>query len=102
MPADLTRYLHAFRSLNVNRSGGRASPHKPCMLLAVLGLAEAGDLAQNRIRFDPALLERYMKFFAAVRGESDHANPHYPCFDLKAEGFWHLQALPGRDAVAVV
>jgi len=43
-----------------------------------------------------ALLERYMKFFAAVRGESDHANPHYPFFHLKAEGFWHLQALPAR------
>ena len=44
------------------------------MLLAVLGMAEAGDLGQNQIRFDPALLERYMKFFAAVREESDHAN----------------------------
>ena len=95
----LDHYLHAFRTLNVNRAGGRASPHKPCMLLAVLGLAEAGDLAQNRIRFDPALLERYMKFFAAVRDETDHANPHYPYFHLKTEGFWHLQPLPGREAV---
>ncbi len=38
MPATLTPYLRAFRSLNVNRTGGRASPHKPCMLLAVPGL----------------------------------------------------------------
>ncbi len=30
------------------------------MLLAVPGMAEAGDLGENRIRFDPALLERYM------------------------------------------
>ena len=28
------------------------------MLLAVPGMAEAGDLGQNQIRFDPALLER--------------------------------------------
>jgi len=54
--SSLTRDLRAFRTLHVNRAGGRASPHKPCMLLAVLGLAEAGDLAQNRIRFEPALL----------------------------------------------
>ena len=45
----------------------------PQMLLAVLGLAEAGDLERNEIRFDPALLERYAKFFAAVRGD--------PCYD---------------------
>jgi len=99
MPDKLAHYLRAFRTLNVNRAGGRVSPHKPCMLLAVLGLAEAGDLNQNKIRFDPALLERYMKFFAVVRSESDHANPYYPFFHLQKERFWHLQPLPGREAV---
>jgi len=99
MPDHLAHYLRAFRRLNVNRAGGRASPHKPCMLLAVLGLAEAGDLIQNKIHFDPALLERYVKFFEVVRSESDHANPNYPFFHLKKEGFWHLQPLPGREAV---
>jgi len=99
MSDKLAHYLHAFRTLSVNRAGGRVSPHKPCMLLAVLGLAQAGDLRQNKIRFDPALLERYMKFFAVVRTESDHANPHYPFFHLKSEDFWHLQPLPGREAV---
>ena len=99
MPDHLDRYLRAFRSLNVNRTGGRASPHKPCMLLAVLGLAEAGDLERNEIRFDPALLERYVKFFGVVRSETDHANPHFPFFHLSSEGFWHLQPLPDREAV---
>ena len=99
MPDSLDRYLRAFRSLNVNRTGGRPSPHKPCMLLAVLGLAEAGDLERNEIRFEPALLERYTKFFAAVRSETDHANPYFPFFHLKGEGFWHLRSLLGREAV---
>lgn len=69
MPDHLDRYLRAFRSLKVNRTGGPPSPHKPCMLLAVLGLAAAGHLKRNEIRFDPALLERYVKFFAVVRSE---------------------------------
>ncbi len=69
------------------------------MLLAVLGLAEAGDLVRNEIRFDPTLLERYMKFFTVVRSETDHANPHFPFFHLSSEGFWHLQPLPSREAV---
>lgn len=96
---DLDHYLRAFRSLNVNRAGGRASPHKPCMLLAVLGLAEAGDLEANQIRFEPALLERYGKLFEAVRAETDHANANFPYFHLSSEGFWHLKALPGREVV---
>jgi hypothetical protein len=35
----LDHYLRAFPYLNVNRTGGRTSLHKPCMLLAVPGLA---------------------------------------------------------------
>ena len=45
MPSTLTHYLHAFRSLNVNRTGGRASPHNPGMQLAVLGLAKKSAFA---------------------------------------------------------
>ena len=96
MPDQLDRYLRAFRSLNVNRAGGRASPHTPCLLLAVLGLAEAGDLKRNEIRFNSALLERYVKFFGVVRSETDHANSYFPYFHLSSEGFRHLQPLPGR------
>lgn len=99
MTEQLQRYLRAFRELNVNRNRGSASPHKPCMLLAVLGLAEAGDLERNEIRFNPAILERYAKFFDVVRGTNDHANPYFPFFHLRSEGFWHLRALPGREAV---
>ena len=97
MNDDLDRYLRAFRKLNVNRSGGRASPHKPCMLLALLGLADAGHLDHNEIRFDPALLERYARFFDAVRCPTDHANPYFPFFHLQGDSFWHLEPLPGRE-----
>lgn len=99
MSEHLQSYLRGFRALKVNRNRGRASPHKPCMLLAVLGLAEAGDLERNEIRFNPAILERYARFFEVVRGEHDHANPYFPFFHLRSEGFWHLRALPGREAV---
>jgi putative restriction endonuclease len=70
MNPTLAHYLRAFEQLNVNRAGGRASPHKPCMLLAVLGLAEAGGLDRNQIHFEPPLLERYARFFNVVRGPS--------------------------------
>jgi putative restriction endonuclease len=86
----------------VNRTGGRASPHKPCMLLAVLGLAEAGRLDRNQIHFEPPLLERYARFFDVVRGPSDHPNPYFPFFHLRSDGFWHLQPKPGREVALEV
>lgn len=102
----LAAYQDALRRLNVNVRGGRASPHKLCMLLAVFDLARAGALTENRIVFGPALLERYHQFFTAVRTPVDHANPYFPFFHLggKLRGgqpsFWHLKPLPGREAVA--
>jgi putative restriction endonuclease len=97
--APIDQYLKAFRTLNVNRRAGRASPHKACMLLAVLGLAEAGKLEHNEIRFEPPLLERYQRFFEIVRGASDHPNPYFPFFHLRGDGFWHLQPKAGRELV---
>lgn len=54
----LALYLDRLRRLQVNVARGRASPHKICMLLAVLDLARSGALRENRIDFAPALLER--------------------------------------------
>jgi putative restriction endonuclease len=98
-------YAEKFSRLNVNVSRGRASPHKICMLLAVLDLARAGGLLENRIRYEPMLLERYRRFFEAVRTPSDHPNPYFPFFHLagnlrgKEESFWTLKAVAGREAV---
>ena len=98
-------YQQKFARLNVNVAGGRASPHKICMLLAVLDLARSGGLTENRIYYAPPLLERYARFFDAVRSPTDHRNPYFPFFHLSGrlrgagESFWHLHALPGREAV---
>lgn len=99
----MAAYQDKFRRLNVNVRAGRASPHKICMLLALLDLARSGGLADNRIAFAPPLLERYQRFFAAVRTPSDHPNPYFPFFHLAGKlrggdaSFWHLQPLPGRE-----
>lgn len=101
----LAEYQDKFRRLVVNVAGGRASPHKLCMLLALLDLARAGALPENRIDFAPPLLERYTAFFAAVRTPTDHPNPHFPFFHLAGKlrdgqpSFWHLRPLPGREGV---
>ena len=98
-------YLDKLRRLSVNVAGGRASPHKICMLLAVFDLARSGALRGNRIDYGPALLERYATYFDAVRTVRDHANPWFPFFHLQGKlrggdaSFWHLLAKPEREAV---
>jgi putative restriction endonuclease len=102
---NLATYADRFRRLNVNVAHGRASPHKICMLLAVLDLARGGALPQNRIEYAPPLLERYALYFNAVRTARDHPNPYFPFFHLAGSlrggdnSFWHLQAKPGRESV---
>lgn len=101
----LSEYQEKFRRLIVNRRDGRASPHKLCMLLAVLDLARAGALPKNKVLFAPNLLERYDRFFAAVSAPGDHPNPYFPFFHLTGNlrggdaSFWHLRAVPGREAI---
>ncbi|MGA7982763.1 MAG: hypothetical protein WCA32_21390, partial [Chromatiaceae bacterium] len=95
----LDSYLRRFQHLRVNRKADSFSPHKPCMLLAVIELAEAGALSENRILFTPPLMERYRALFDLVRSERDHPNPYFPFFHLKAEGFWHLRAVRRREDV---
>jgi len=69
------------------------------MLLAVLSMVDAGLLAENRIKFEPPLLERYANLFTVVRQDGDRLNPQFPFFHLKSEGFWYLKPRPGREAV---
>ena len=101
----LADYQRKLTQLNVNQAHGRASPHKICMLLAVLDLARSGSLQENRITYSPALLERYTHYFNAVRATGDHANPYFPFFHLKGrltnreDSFWHLAPLPGKESV---
>ena len=92
-------YVKAFYRLNVNRARGRVSPHKPVMLLTIIELVESGLLKENKIYYNPRLLEIFRAYFQAVQKPGDACNPYFPFFHLKSEKFWHLQPLPGKDNV---
>jgi predicted restriction endonuclease len=62
----LDYYLGKFQKLRVDKRGDHERLHKPCMLLAVIGLAETGRLQENKIRFGEPLLDRYYSIFVKL------------------------------------
>ena len=91
--ANLNNYLAAFRTLHVNRVGGRASPHKPCMLLAVLGLAESGHLERNEIRFEPNITGTFTRVMVSIVNGTSGAQ--IALKDLNEEHLDAAQSGPG-------
>ncbi|WP_105901906.1 HNH endonuclease [Vibrio gangliei] len=90
-------YLNKFHNLNMNSSGGRKSPHKVCMLLAVMDLIQAGHISENKIEFNSALKDRFTHYFDTLAHTSDKNTPANPYFYLRSEGFWHLAYNLGFD-----
>jgi putative restriction endonuclease len=99
----INKYLSLFEGIRPHTAGGRVKPHKICMLLAILDLAKAGGLQENKIFFNADLIERYKNFFKVASAVDDIPNPHYPFFFLRGNltdgrpSFWHLQPLAGRE-----
>lgn len=95
--SELAGYEKKFSRLHCDRPGGRPRPHKACMLLAVSVLAEAKELAENRIEYNPRLLEVFKSLLEVARQGDDKNTPYNPFFYLKSEGFWHLRPNTGFE-----
>jgi len=93
----LHNFCARFQTLHSDQHEGRPRPHKAVMLLAVLSLADNGQLVENQIVYGPELLELFKRFFAVVRGPTDQCTPWNPFFYLKGERFWHLHPHPDKE-----
>lgn len=98
----LQDYRERFQSLHTAQHEGRPRPHKAVMLLAVLSLADNGQLMENKVIYGPELLELFKRYFAIVRGPTDQCTPLNPFFYMKSEEFWHLHAQPRQEAAVSV
>jgi predicted restriction endonuclease len=94
----LADYVRRFRNLNPGGPRDQPRPHKPCMLLAVLSLAENGRLTENEIYPDAELVELFRAYFEATSQGNDRCTPENPFFYLKSEGFWRLHAPAGSQS----
>ena len=73
-------YADEFKKLNVDRSSGRAKPHKISLLFAVFDLIEDKQIIDNRIFFNDKLKERFTFYFNKLSADGDRDNPSLPFF----------------------
>ena len=82
----LDDYVEQFKRLRVNKARGEEMVHKPCMLLAVIDLAERGGLGDNRIRYEETL-EGFQAYAEVVRPNS-RLDAFFPFEHLRTSTFW--------------
>ncbi|WP_375753588.1 HNH endonuclease [Vibrio sp. HN007] len=97
----LDYYLDKFQNLNMNSSGGKKSPHKVCMLLAVMDLISSGVIPTNKIELNNPLRERFSFHFKSFAQGRDKNTPENPFFHLRSEGFWHLSYEDGFEEINI-
>lgn len=88
-------YADELKKLNVDRSSGRAKPHKVCLLFAVFDLIEDKQIRGNRILLNDELKSRFTHYFNKFRADGDRDNPYLPFFHLRSSSFWHHKLRPG-------
>ena len=96
---EIKRAVQLVTSIQQYRSRGRAKPHKPCLLLAVIDLFEAEVQRENRIEFNstPRLIESFNAYFKAVATKDDAMRACIPFVHLTSDGFWHIKPRPGHE-----
>ena len=72
-------------------------PHKPCLLLTILEMAEAGLLENNRVTYNPWLIESFSRYFEIVKSANQYDRPYQPFVHISCDGIWTLNAQPGYE-----
>lgn len=90
----LDKYIKAFRKLRVAKS-----PHKVCLLLGVIDLVERNSLSENKIYYEPPLIENFKRYLGKTRPESEASfeTAFYPMLHLANNQFWLLHHKPGKE-----
>ena len=94
-----TRWLERLYDLRRDKRGSHERPHKPVLLLAIIDLIDRGEVANNQVLLNEALIKTLKRYFEIVRRRNDQPTIQNPFFHLSRDGFWHLQAKASRDRI---
>ena len=93
----LEKYSYIFGHLKVSRSSGGVAPHKPVLLLAIIGEFEEGLIFTNGICITPTLVARFKDVWnSLVINEIYQPRFYLPFYHLKTSQFWELVPKFGR------
>lgn len=100
---DCSHWLNKLRHLNPNRVRAKgAAPHKPCLLLSLLDMAQDGELKSRELRRTPGLHVRFNAFSSiALPRWGGKVDIDYPFFHLKTQEFWVPLDAEGHTARGV-
>ena len=84
--------LEAVENLNVWKRDGRRAPHKPLLLLLILGRIRAGE--ERRVAFDG--IEAPLRELLTEFGPPRTPHPEYPFWHLATDGIWEVTG-PGIE-----
>jgi putative restriction endonuclease len=75
------------------------APHKPLLLLSLIDLFAEGSVSSNLIKLNTELMQLFGEYWSLVMPYDTHGSIALPFFHLKSDGFWHLIAQLGKEAL---
>ena len=95
-------YEFRFSHLSTNKMGDKVAPHKPLLLLSVIGLVESGIISLPIIELSDALVDAFKCNANTYASGIEHFKPNIgmPFFYMRSEPFWEL--VPKVDGIAPV
>lgn len=89
MVKDQQDWLHKLATLRIDRARGNPAPHKPLLLLAIMEMAEQGEIASREVPLSPDLAFRFSVFWSVV-GERRKQPPEVrlPFHHMGSSGMW--------------
>jgi putative restriction endonuclease len=94
----LTKYLHIFRNLHVDRAHGIA-PHKPVLLISILQSYQKKQIADQRIFITPDLVSLFKANWNLLVVTNHDCRISYPFYYLKSDKFWKLIPRQGFENI---
>jgi putative restriction endonuclease len=99
MVKDQSYWLHKLATLKVDRARGDPAPHKPLLLLAVLDMAERGELTGLELPLSPDLAFRFSVYWSVVaERRKQRPDVRLPFHHLKTSGIWQPLMPDGKPS----
>lgn len=93
---DSSAFLRRISRLKLGVTAYGKAPHKPILLLSLLGEIDAGRIINNQVYITPELISAFKENFALLVETPHNADFYLPFYHLMGDGFWHIRTFSGE------